>query len=516
MTAIIAIIVIAVVVILLLVGIMGSMYRRVSPNRALIVYGSGGTRIVTGGGKLVWPLFQSYQELSLELMSFDVAPEQDLYTAQGVAVTVEAVSQIKVKSDPESIRTASEQFLTKSQDERDSLIRLVMEGHLRGIVGLLTVEQIVKEPEMVGGRVRQTVADDMNKMGLEVVSFTIKKVMDEKDYINNMGRPDVARIKREADIAQAEAERDTAIKRAQALRESAIAQAQADQERVIAQAASETRQAEAQRDFQTNKADYEATVRRQQAISEKAYDISANQAQQQVVAEQVKIEQVQRQEQIKVQELEIQRRQRELEATVVKEAEAEQRRIELLAEAERQKQVREATGAAEATRMRGNAEAEIIQAKGEAEAGAMHLKAEAYLQYNQAAIVDRFVSAMPELARAFGQSLAGVDKVTIVSTGDGSGQGVSSMTGEVAKMVAQVPALFETLTGMKVTDLLGRLQAVEDGTIPITTHSNGTSANGSNGSANHDADEAPSEAVSGVADGPKPEQAPEAESEPEA
>jgi flotillin len=243
MTGAIVVAVIAVLVILAIMALLGSMYRRVSPNRALIVYGSGGTSIITGGGKLVWPLFQSYRELSLELMSFDVAPSQDLYTGQGVAVTVEAVAQIKVKSDPESIRTSAEQFLTKEQNEREALIRLVMEGHLRGIVGLLTVEQLVKEPEMVAGRVRQTVADDMSKMGLEVVSFTIKKVMDDKDYISNMGRPDVARIKREADIAQAEAERDTAIKRAMALRESSIAQAEADQERVIAQTASETRQA---------------------------------------------------------------------------------------------------------------------------------------------------------------------------------------------------------------------------------------------------------------------------------
>jgi len=230
-TVAITIAVVAVITVLLIMVVIGTMYRRVSPNRALIVYGAGGTRIVTGGGKLVWPLFQSYQELSLELMSFDVAPSQDLYTSQGVAVNVEAVAQIKVKSDPESIRTAAEQFLTKTQQEREALIRLVMEGHLRGIVGLLTVEQIVKEPEMVAGRVRQTVADDLSKMGLEVVSFTIKKVMDDQDYIANMGRPDVARIKREADIAQAEAERDTAIKRAMAMREAAIAQAEADQER---------------------------------------------------------------------------------------------------------------------------------------------------------------------------------------------------------------------------------------------------------------------------------------------
>src|SRR5579883_1833002 len=325
----------------ILVGLLGSLYRKVPPNRALIVYGKGGVHIVAGGGRIVFPMIQSAEELSLELMSFDVAPDQDFYTAQGVAVRVEAVAQLKVRSDPESIRTAAEQFLTKSPQEREALIRLVMEGHLRGIVGLLTVEQIVKEPEMVAGRVRETVADDLSKMGLEVVSFTIKKVRDEQDYIVNMGRPDVARIKREADIAQAEAERDTAIKRAQAAREAAVAQALADQERVIAQTASQAKQAEAQRDLEVKKADYEAAVRRQRALAEKAYDIAANEAQQKVIAEQVRVEQVQKQEQIKVQELEVQRRQLELEATIIKQAEAERQRIEALAEAERQRLAKE-------------------------------------------------------------------------------------------------------------------------------------------------------------------------------
>ena len=465
-------------VLLGLMWIIGSLFRRVGPNRALIVYGWGGTHIVTGGGKVVWPLFQSAQELSLELMSFDVAPEQDLFTAQGVAVNVEAVAQIKVKSDPESIRTAAEQFLTKPQQEREALIRLVMEGHLRGIVGLLTVEQIVKEPEMVAGRVRETVADDLSKMGLEVVSFTIKKVMDEKDYINNMGRPDVARIKREADIAQAEAERDTAIRRAMAAREAAIAQAQADQERVIAQTASEAKQAEAIRDLEVKKAEFEAAVRRQRALAEKAYEIAANEAQQKVVAEQVRIEQVQRQEQIRVQELEVQRRERELEATVVKPAEAEQRRVQLLAEAQKQRLAIEAAGQAEAIRLQGLAEAEVVRAKGQAEADAMHMKADAYQQYNQAAVLDRLIGSLPEVVHAFSQSLASVDKITIVSTGDGRAGGVSTLTGEVAKMIAQVPELFETLTGMKVSELMGRLQSIDaaasarrpaDGVPPATT-----------------------------------------------
>src|SRR6185503_14665538 len=222
-----------VLALIFLMGILARMYRKAGPNEALIVYGFRGTRVVKGHGTIIFPMVEMCRELPLELMSFDVAPQQDLYTKQGVAVTVEAVAQITVKSDRESIETAAEQLLTKTPPQREGLIRLVMEGHLRGIIGQLTVEEIVKQPEMVADRMRSTCADDMNKMGLEVVSFTIKEVKDGNDYITNMGRPDIARIKMMADIATAEAERDTAIKRAEALREAAIKKAEADQQRVL-------------------------------------------------------------------------------------------------------------------------------------------------------------------------------------------------------------------------------------------------------------------------------------------
>src|SRR5215212_6621335 len=191
---------------LMLLGFIAQMYRKVGPNEAFIVYGVGGTRVIKGGGTLIFPMIHSWMSLSLELMSFDVAPRQDLYTRQGVAVTVEAVAQIKVKSDQESILTAAEQFLSKTPQEREGFIRLVMEGHLRGIIGQLTVEEIVKEPEMVGDRMRSNCATDLNKMGLEVISFTIKEVRDKNEYIANMGRPDIARVQRDADVATAEAE----------------------------------------------------------------------------------------------------------------------------------------------------------------------------------------------------------------------------------------------------------------------------------------------------------------------
>src|ERR1700726_4709155 len=307
-----------VLALIFLMGILARMYRKAGPNEALIVYGFRGPRVIKGHGTMVMPMVENCRELSLELMSFDVAPQQDLYTSQGVAVTVEAVAQIKVRSDQESILTAAEQFLTKTPPQREGLIRLVMEGHLRGIIGQLTVEQIVKEPEMVGDRMRSTCADDMSKMGLEVISFTIKEVRDKNEYISNMGRPDVARIKRDAEVATAEAERDTAIRRAIALRESAVAKAAADQERVLAETMSLGKQAEAQRDLAIQKATFTEQSRRQEAQADKAYEMQTNVMQQKVVAEQVKIQQIEKEQQVKVQEAEILRHEKELIATILK------------------------------------------------------------------------------------------------------------------------------------------------------------------------------------------------------
>jgi flotillin len=448
--------------IVFLISVFARLYRKAGPHEALVVYGFRGTRIIKGRGSVIFPMVENWRMLSLELMSFDVAPEQDLYTRQGVAVTVEAVAQIKVKSDPESIQTAAEQFLTKAPQEREGLIRLVMEGHLRGIIGQLTVEEIVKQPEMVGDRMRSTCADDMNKMGLEVISFTIKEVRDKNEYISNMGRPDVARIKRDADVAAAEAERDTAIKRAEAMRAAAVAKAQADKERVLAETLSQAAQAEAQRDLQIKQANFLEAVQKQKASADKAYEIQSNVMQQQVITEQVKIEQVQKTGEIAVQEAEIQRRERELIATVLKQAEIERRRIEMLAEAQKQKLIFEADGQAASTRATGEAEAEIIFKKGEAEAKAMNVKAEAYQEYNQAAVIDKLISNMPEIVKALASPLANVDKITIVSTGNGSASGMNKITGDVAAMAAQIPALFETLSGMQFSELLSKVRLIGD------------------------------------------------------
>jgi flotillin len=452
----------SILAVLFIMTVLAKLFRKAGPHEALIIYGLRGTRIVKGGGTIIYPMIEQCRELSLELMSFDVAPQQNLYSRQGVAVTIEAVAQIKVKSDPESIRTAAEQFLTKRPEQREGLIRLVMEGHLRGIIGQLTVEQIVKEPEMVADRMRSTCADDMNKMGLEVVSFTLKEVRDKNEYITNMGRPDVARIKRDAEVATAEADRDIAIKRAEMSRASAVAKAQADQERVAAETASLAKQAEAQRDLNIKQAAYVEATKKAQAQADKAYEIETNIQQQQVIIEAVRVQQVEREAQVKVQEAEIARRERELIATVLKAADVERQRIQTLAEAERQRLISEAEGRASSIRAQGEAEAEIIFKKGEAEARAMNVKAEAYQEYNQAAVVDKLITGLPEVVRALAEPLSKIDKVTIVSTGNGDAAGAYKLTGDITKIAAQVPALFEALSGMQMSDLLAKVRLIGD------------------------------------------------------
>jgi flotillin len=470
----------SVVGLLVLMGFLATLYRKVGPNQALIVYGAGishGHKVIKGGGVVVWPMVQSCRELSLEIMSFDVAPRKELYTSQGVAVLIDAVTQLKVRSEDESIRTAAEQFLDKPAVERDAMIKLVMEGHLRGIVGQLTVEQIVKEPEMVGDKMRSTCSADLTKMGLEVISFTIKEVRDQNEYIANMGMPDIARIKREANIAAAEAQKDTEIRIAQAQREAAVARAKADQERVAAETASLAQQAEANRDLQIKQQQYQEMVQNQKAQADKAYEIQVAVQDQKVVAEKLKVQLIEREQLIKIQEAEIKRKEAELQATIIKAAETDAQRIKLLAEAEQSRLSLEAEGRAQAalkegqanadvTRVTGEAQAQVIRATGEAEAQAMQKKADAFKGYNEAAVLDKLLNGLPEIVGRLASPLAKLDRITVVSTGGGngsdgtSGTGVDRITGDVAKMVAQVPALIETLSGVKLGELLKALPRI--------------------------------------------------------
>ena len=198
--------------------------------------------------------------------------------------------------------------------------------------------------------------------------------------------------------------------------------------------------------------------------------------QQQAVAEAVAVDRVRKEGEIKVQEAEILRRERELAATVLKDAEAQRKRIETLADAERQRlsleaagradaQKAEGTAAAEVIRLKGSAEAEIIRAKGKSEAEAMQLKANAYQEYNEAAVIDKLIGGLPEVVRAFAEPLSKVDKITVVSTGGDGGAGVNKITADMAQMVAQVPALIESLTGKNLHELMQQVRRIDSNNV---------------------------------------------------
>lgn len=269
--------------------------KKVGPNEALIVYGPKGTTVIAGGTKFVDPITKKYSIFSLELMSFDVAPKQSLYTTQGIAVHVEAVTQIKVNTNNnEYIRAAAEQFLSKAQEEKIALIRQVMEGKLRDIIGHLRVEDLVSNADYVASQMIAAATPDLERMGLLIASFTIKDVRDEGDYITNLGRPQVEELRRQAETATALINRDMLIQRSNATREAALSCAVADQDRVKADTESHTFQAEAERNLALTRMRFETEIRNQQITAEKANEIHAHQLEQQVIAEKIRVEETKR------------------------------------------------------------------------------------------------------------------------------------------------------------------------------------------------------------------------------
>jgi flotillin len=472
-----------VAVVLIMIAVWAGRYTKVGPNEVLIVSGrrhhvtdpggqriTRGFRVVKGGGTFVYPVIERVDVLSLELLTIDIQTPE-VYTSKGVPVRVDGVAQVKVKGDDISIGTAAEQFLSKSADEIKMIAMQTLEGHLRAIVGTLSVEEIYQNRDAFAVKVQEVAAGDMANMGLQIVSFTIRDVRDGQGYLDALGKPRIAQVKRDAQIAQAEADRDAMIKSSQA--------AQAGQE---AKFAADAKIAEAQRDYQVNVANYQTSVNARKAEADLAYDLQKFKTGQLVKAEEVQVQIIEKQKQIELQQQEILRKQRELEAMVQKPADAERYKVETLANARRfqleaeaqgaaaaQKQtgfataeVTKATGLAQADaeRARGLAEAAIIEAQGRATAEAMRLKAESFKEYNQAAVVELIMRVLPDIAAKISEPLSKTDKITIINSGNGPGGGASKLTGDVTQIVAQLPPVIEALTGVKFEKLLEQVPAL--------------------------------------------------------
>ncbi len=421
-------------------------YTKVGPNEVLIISGrrrtvtgldgrrrTVGYRLVQGGGTFVWPIKEKVQRMSLELMTLEVRTPE-VYTVTAVPVTVDAVAQVKIKGDEESIAVAAEQFLSRSREDVMKTVLQTLEGHMRAVLGTMTVEEIYRGRQELARRVREAASEDLHKMGMELLSLTVRNISDAQGYLEALARPRIAQVKRDAVKGEAEAEKEAQQARFHA--ETAIAQAQ--------------------RDMELKKAEYEAEVKAKRAEADLSYDLHRYRVAQRVKAEEIQVGIVEREKLVELEEREVARKERELLATVLKPAQVERQRTEVLAEAERYRLEAEGAGRAEEIKARGAAEAEVIRMKGLAEAEAMRRKAESWSQYNEAAVIELIVRVLPELAQAVAEPLAKTERIVVVNA-DAAGTGISRIPADVARVVAQLPTLVETLTGVKLEQLLERI-----------------------------------------------------------
>uniref|UniRef100_A0A8C7VXU2 Flotillin n=1 Tax=Oncorhynchus mykiss TaxID=8022 RepID=A0A8C7VXU2_ONCMY len=368
--------------------------------------------------------------ITLEIMTLQPKCE-DVETAEGVAITVTGVAQVKVMVDNELLGYACEQFLGKSVIEIKSVILQTLEGHLRSILGTLTVEQIYQDRDRFAALVREVAAPDVGRMGIEILSFTIKDVYDKVEYLSSLGKSQTAAVQRDADIGVAEAERDAGIREADCKKEMMDVKFQAD-----------TKMADSKRGLEMQKAAFNQEVNTKKAEAQLAYELQAAKEQQKIRLEEIEIEVVQRKKQITIEEKEIDRTEKELIATVKRPAEAEAYKMQQLAEGQKMKKVLTAQAEAEKIRRIGEAEAGSIEAIGKAEAEKMRLKAEAYQHYGDAAKTALVLEALPKIAAKVAAPLARTNEIVILS-GDGG-----RVTGEVNRLLAELPVSVNALTGV--------------------------------------------------------------------
>jgi len=464
------------VIILLILSIL-SMWRKVPQDKALVVTGLK-KRVITGGGGIVVPVLERTDVISLENMKIEVKIDGAL-TEQGVDISADGVAVLKVKSDMASILAAVEQFNTGNEERTIAVIKDtakdVLEGKLREIVSKLTVEEIYKDREKFASQVQEVAAVDLAEMGLEIKAFTIRDINDSNGYLQALGANRIAQVKKDAEIAKAEAQKEAKIKTSQAFKEGEAA-------RLVA----ETQIAEATKEKELKVQSYRKEQEQAKAISDLAYEIESNKVKKDVVETQIQVEitkkqkekelteaQLQleitrKQKEIELAEQEAKRREKELEATIIKQAEAEKYRKEKEAEAAKYLEIQDAEARAkaielegkakaEALRLQGMAEVEIIRQKGMAEAEAMMKKAEAFKQYNEAAMAQMIIEKLPEIAKAISEPLSKTEKIVVIDNGTSNGaKGASRITSYITDIVSQLPETVESLTGVKIKDLISK------------------------------------------------------------
>lgn len=443
-----------VALVVLIIVVLALRYRKVGPNEALIIAG-GGKRAITladgtkqkvgyryrlGGGVFVWPGMEKVYVLPMDIIPISIRTPEVL-TSGGVPIMAEASAQVKIDSSDETIHRAAEQFLGIGREGIRDVAVNVLEGKVREVIGGMSVEEIYRGRAEFSKRVVAAVKDDFHAMGLIMLSFALKDISDAQGYIDALSKPQIAAAKRDAVIAQAETEKESIIKSSAARKEAEVARLQ-----------SEAQIAKAQWENEAKKAESQVFVNTKKAQADFSYELERHRLGQDLKREEAKVKQVEKSEAIKIEELEIARKEKELEATVVKPADARKYQIKAEAEAEEFRISAEAKGKSEALKLEGLAEAEEIRAKGLAEAEAMTKKAQAYEKYTQAAVLDTYIKALPELAKAVSEPLSKVDKIVVV--GGDKELGTTRITGQVAQILAQMPEVVKSLTGADIKEFL--------------------------------------------------------------
>jgi len=437
---------IVLVILALAVLLLAKQYKKVGPNEALIISGRKkhvtrpdgtkakvGYRIRLGGGTFIRPFLETVDVLPLEVIPLSIGTPEVL-THGGVPIVADASAQVKVESTESSIRTAAEQFLGTGKDGIRDVAIAVLEGKMREVIGTMTVEDIYRGRTEFNRRVGESVRDEFARMGLVLLSFSLKDFSDTQGYIAALSKPIISAAKRDAAIAEAEGEKEAVIRSSQARKEAEVARLQ-----------SEAQIAKAQWENESKKAESLTFVNQKKAQADFSYELERNRLAQDIKREEAKIRQVEKTEAIKIEELEIQRRERELESNVLKPSDARKYQIKAEAEAEEFRIQAEARGKAEAMKLEGQAEAARIRDKGAAEAEAMLKKAQAMDKYGDAAVLEMYMKVLPDVVKGVAEPLSKVDKIVIVS-GDKS-LGTTKVTGQVAEILAQVPEVVQSLTG---------------------------------------------------------------------
>jgi len=412
------------------------------PNECIVIsggcFGSTGKNMVTGSWAWAWWLVTDVQRMSLEVMTLNPMCD-NVETKQGVPLTVTGVAQVKIMKDEALQTIAAEQFLGKKEDEIVDTILQTLEGHLRAILGTLTVEEVYKDRDQFATLVREIASPDVGRMGIEILSFTIKDVYDNVEYLASLGKTQTAAVKRDAEIGVAQANRDAGIR-----------EAECEKSAMDIKYSTDTKIEDNSRGFKLQKANFDSEVNTAKAEAQLAYELQAAKIQQRIRNEEIQIQVVERRKQIEIEEQEIKRKEKELISTVRLPAEAEAYKVQTVAEGTRTKTVEAARADGEKIRLIGGAEAKAVEAVGRAEAESMRMKASAYKQYGDAAIMSLVLEALPQIAAEVAAPLAKTDEIVLIGGSDRT-------TDEINKLVGSLPPAIQALTGVDLTGALGKI-----------------------------------------------------------